>query len=281
MRVVLMEEKVTAREIGAYIELKKRVAEEEYKLEYVKSRAGDHSALISDLEEELREDRSKLKIIDGKLEGRGIAVVVPNQREIEEIGEMLSRLPEKEVQEAMRKKSGSIYLYLSERGRIMRRNLENRNEIGKLNILLANSPEDVKRCVRDALVLGEPGAMGADLETGSGRRIVQLLNRVGVRCSYSEGKLEKSTDNPEECRVVVNNEYFWVPKSKVAEFTENEKLLAEVSVKLQVKNAEMQAITFNEEQQKEFRELQCQYMEHLKTRREVIGKEEAELSLSI
>jgi hypothetical protein len=280
-RVVWMEERLTAREIGAYIELRKKVAEEEYKLEYVKSSAGDHSALIDGLEEELREDRSKLKIIEGKIEGRNLEVVVPHMKKIEEIGEMVARLPQEEVRGAMRSKDGDTYLYLAERGRIIRRNLENKNEIGKLNILLANSGADVRACAVEALRMGEPGERMADFSDERGRKIVRLLNRVGVRCAYSEGRLVKSNDDLDESKVLVNNEYFWIPKSKTAEFTENEKLLAKVSVKLQVKNAEMQAITFNDAQQKEFRELQGEYMEHLKARREVIGAEEGELSLSI
>lgn len=276
-----MEERLTAREIGAYIELRKKVAEEEYKLDYVKSRAGDHSALVSEIEEDLLDCRSKLKIIEGKLEGRRMEVIVPNQKKIEEIGEMAARLPRDEVQDAMRKKEGEIYLYLAERGKIMRRNLENKNEIGKLNILIATAEPDVKKCVGEAMRLGEPGEAPADFGGEKGKKIIRLLNRVGVRCKESGGTLAGSSDDLEESRVVVNNEYFWIPKSRLPDFTENEKELAKVSVQLQVKNAEMQAITFNEAQQEEFKELQARYMDHLKTRRGAIGEEEEELSLSI
>jgi hypothetical protein len=276
-----MDERLTAREIGAYIELRKKVAEEEYKLEYIKSRAGEHSALVTEIEEDLHDSRSKLKIIEGKLEGRRMEVTLPNQKKIEEIGEMVSRLPKEEVQEAMRKKEGDIYLYLAERGKIMRRNLENKNEIGKLNILLAGAEPEVRECAREALVLGEPQDASADFGGEKAKKIIRLLNRVGIRCRESGGRLIGSTDDLEESRVVVNNEYFWIPKSRLPDFTENEKELAKVSVRLQVKNAEMQAITFNEAQQEEFKELQAQYMDHLKARREAIGAEEEELLLSI
>ncbi|MBN2121626.1 hypothetical protein JW721_01020 [Candidatus Micrarchaeota archaeon] len=276
-----MDERLTAREIGAYIELRKKVAEEEYKLEYIKNKAGEHSALVREIEEDLHDSRSKLKIIEGKLEGRRMKVIVPNQKKIDEIGEMVARLPKDEVQDAMRNKEGDIYLYLAERGKIMRRNLENKNEIGKLNILLAGSEKDVKECVGEALRHGEPGDSSADFGGEKGKKIVRLLNRVGIRCKESGGRLVKCTDDLDEGRVVVNNEYFWIPKSKLPDFTENEKELAKVSVQLQIKNAEMQAITFNEAQQEEFKELQAQYMDHLKARREAIGSEEEELHLSI
>ncbi len=210
-----------------------------------------------------------------------MGVIVPNQKKIEEIGEMVARLPKEEVQEAMRNKEGDIYLYLAERGKIMRRNLENKNEIGKLNILLAGAEKGVRECVKEALRLGEASGDAADLNGEKGKKIIRLLNRVGIRCRESGGRLVKCTDDLEESRVVVNNEYFWIPKSKLPDFTENEKELARVSVQLQIKNAEMQAITFNEAQQEEFKELQAQYMDHLKARREAIGAEEEELHLSI
>ncbi|MFP3950303.1 MAG: hypothetical protein ACLFUZ_04410 [Candidatus Micrarchaeia archaeon] len=274
-----MENSITAREIGAYIELKKKVAEQEYKLNYIQNTAGDHSTLIYDLEEELRENRAKIKIIEGKMEAKNLKLVVPNQKLIEEYSELISRLPKEEVQEAIGNKSGDIYSYLSERGKLMKRNIENKNEIGKLNILISNSREETGKSLRNAIYNGEPD--GEELTGENIGRIVKLLNRVGIRCKHSEGKLVKSSEDHNERRVVVNNEYFWVPEEKLDSFTENEKLLASVSVKLQVKNAELQAITFNDEQQREFQELQAKYMELLKNRKEVIGKEEEDLSLSI
>ena len=276
-----MEDRLTAREIGAYIELKKRVAEEEYKLNYIKNTAGDHSALIEDIEDELREQKAKMKIIEGKLESRRIELVVPNQERIEEYSELISRLPKDEVSSAIKTKSGDAYTYLMERGKLIKRNIESKNEIGKLNILMLNASPEVRECVKEALVKGEAWEKEASFDDENGKRMLRLLNRMGIRCRYSEGKLVKDTDDLDESRVVVNNEYFWIPSGKLATFTENEKLMATVSVKLQVKNAEMQAITFNEEQQKEFHELQASYMELLKSRREIIGEEEKDLGVSI
>lgn len=276
-----MEDSITAREIGAYIELKKKVAEQEYKLNYVQNTAGDHSALISGLEEELREDRAKMKVIEGKMEGKNLKLVVPNQKLIEEYSELISRLPKEEVHEAIRTRSGDIYSYLSERGKLMKRNIENKNEIGKLNILVLASGEKSGEAFRNAMYNGEPDGEELSAPEENTGKIVRLLNRVGIRCRHSDGRLVKSSEDHNERRVVVNNEYFWVPEETLDSFTENEKLLASVSVKLQVKNAELQAITFNDEQQREFQELQAKYMELLKNRREVIGVEEKDLSLSI
>lgn len=276
-----MEDRLTAREIGAYIELKKRVAEEEYRLNYIKNTAGDHSTLISDIEQELRESKAKIKLIEGKMESRKVVLALPNQQKIEEYTELISRLPKDEVQAAIKSKTGDAYAYLSERGKLIKRNIETKNEIGKLNILMANASPEARECVREALIKGEPGEREANLGDEHGEKIVRLLNRVGIRCKYSEGKLVKSAEELGESRVVANNEYFWIPSGKLGPFTENEKLLATVSVKLQVKNAEMQAITFNEEQQKEFQELQTQYLDLLKSRKEIIGEEENELGLSI
>ncbi|MCP4646134.1 MAG: hypothetical protein GY852_00150 [bacterium] len=276
-----MEDRLTAREIGAYIELKKKVAEEEYKLNYIMNTAGDHSSLIEELEDELREERAKMKIIEGKMEAKNLKLIVPNQERIEEYSELISRLPRDEVHEAIKSKSGDSYIYLSERGKLIKRNMENKNEIGKLNVLIADASPEVKACITEALRMGEPGEPEANFDGENGAKIIKLLNRVGVKCRVSEGKLVGNTDDLGENRVLVNNEYFWVPSDKLDTFTENEKVLATVSVRLQVKNAEMQAITFNEEQQKEFQDLQGSYMDLLKTRREIIGNEEKDLTISI
>jgi len=276
-----MEDRLTAREIGAYIELKKKVAEEEYKLNYIKNTAGDHETLIEEIEEDLMDNKAKMKIIEGKLEGRRIELVVPNQERIEEYTELLSRLPKEEVNAAIRNKSGDAYIYLVERGKLIKRNIETKNEIGKINVLLANASPEVTACIREALIKGEPGEAPASFGAEQAKALIALLNRVGIRCKESEGNLVKNQDDMGESRVVVNNDYFWIPSDKVDTFTENEKVMAVVSVKLQVKNAEMQAITFNEAQQKEFQELQTRYMDLLKCRKEIIGKEDEDLSMSI
>lgn len=276
-----MEERLTAREIAAYIELRKRIAEDEYRLKYIRSTAGDHSRLIDEIERELRECRPKVKIIEGKMESKGLQLVVPFQERIDAISQAVNKIPSEEVDKAIKGKSGEIYAWLSERGKIIRRNIEARNEIAKLNLLIASAPQEVKLCVSEALRKGEPGERKANLSDEKGAKIVRLLNRSGVRCVYAEEKLVKAADGWNESRVFVNNEYFWVPSEKLGTFTENEKALGEVSVKLQVKNAELQVITFNEAQQNEFKALQTQYMDLLRARKELIGAEEKDLDIAV
>ena len=276
-----MEERLTAREIAAYIELRKRIAEDEYRLKYIRSTAGDHSRLIEEIERELKECRPKLKIIEGKMESKGMQLTVPFQEKIEAISQAVNKIPAEEVDNAIKTKSGEIYAWLSERGKMIRRNIEARNEIAKLNLIMASASAEVKLCIGEALRKGEPGERSANLSDENGGKIIRLLNRSGVRCIYAEEKLVKAGDGWNESRVLVNNEYFWVPSEKLNTFTENEKLLAEVSVKLQVKNAELQVITFNEVQQNEFKALQTQYLDHLRARKELIGAEEKDLDLSI
>ena len=167
-----MEDRLSAREIGAYIELKKRVAEEEYKLNYIRNTAGDHSALIDDIENDLREDRAKMKIIEGKMEAKNLKLVVPNQGRIEEYTELISRLPRDEVHQAIKHKSGDSYIYLSERGKLIKRNMENKNEIGKLNVLAANASPEVRKCVHEALRKGEAGESEANFEGENGEKII-------------------------------------------------------------------------------------------------------------
>ncbi len=276
-----MEERLTAREIAAYIELRKRIAEDEYRLKYIRSTAGDHSRLIEEIERELKECRPKLKIIEGKMESKGIQLIVPFQERIDAISQAVNKIPADEVDKAIKSKNGEIYAWLSERGKLIRRNIEARNEIAKLNLLMASASTDVKLCVAEALRKGEPGERKANLSDDKGAKIVKLLNRSGVHCAFAEQKLLKGANGWNESRVLVNNEYFWVPSEKLNAFTENEKMLGEVSVKLQVKNAELQVITFNEAQQNEFKALQTQYMEFLRTRKELIGAEEKDLDLTI
>ncbi len=276
-----MEERLSAREVAAYIELRKRIAEDEYRLKYIRSVAGDHSRLIDEIERELRECRPKLKIIEGKMESKNLQLTVPFQEKIEAISQAVNKIPAEDVDRAIKSRSGEIYAWLSERGKMVRKNIEARNEIAKLNLLMASASQEVKACIAEALRKGEPGERKADLSGEPGAKIVRLLNRSGVHCVYAEEKLVKGANGWNESRVLVNNEYFWVPSEKLDTFTENEKMLAEVSVRLQVKNAELQVITFNEVQQNEFKALQTQYLDHLKARKELIGAEEKDLDLAI
>lgn len=276
-----MEERLTAREIGSYIELRKKIAEDEYKYNYIKSTAGDHSQLLGEMDREIRENKAKMKIIEGKIEHRGLQLVVPFQNRIEKLAEAVSKAPPEEVSKAMKEKTGELYSCMSERGKIIRKHIEAKNEIGKLNVLAHQSSTELKACIHETLKNGEPAERPAELGDERGSRIVRLLNRVGIRCNFYEGKLVKMGDDWPESRVLVNSDYFWVPSEKLGAFTENEKMLAEVSVRLQVKNAELQVITFNEQQQNDFKNLQTHYMELLRSRKEMIGLEEKELELSI
>jgi hypothetical protein len=106
--------------------------------------------------------------------------------------------------------------------------------------------------------------------------LVKLLWRIGIYAyGTEEGITAQKTDCRQETEVPVllqDNKRVWIVEPKQEVFMEVEEKLKTVSTKIQLKNAERQVKVFNEKEEKEFGEIQNEYLRLLKSRDEILDE---------
>lgn len=265
-------DKLTPRDIGALIEVRKKIAE----LAYRKGRllqSGDGKQL-KEVEEELARLGERRAALEKKAEG--IEIFMPFQKRLEELQGKISAYDDEDVAAAMRAKEGELYQMLKEKGAILKRNMEARNEIGKLAIIVQTIYPALRARIAEAVKEGKAPEIDALELGGKAERIVASLNRMGIGCRLKEGKIVPSDEPWGEAKVLLNNAHIWIPRENFEKFVQNEAEMELVGIKLQVKNAEKQVRAFDEAEMKAFRDLQAKYIGLLNVRKGIAGIYEKE-----
>lgn len=271
--------RLTPRDIGALIEARKKVAELDYrKGRLIRSGAGGRD--LKEVEEELARLGERKAFLEKKAEG--IEIFMPFQKRLEELQAKISAHDGEDVAAAMRAKDGELYQMLKEKGAILKRNLEARNEIGKLVVMAQMLYPMVRAKLVEAVKEGKAPDIGVAELCGKEGKIVSSLNRVGISCRVKEGRICASDEQWNEAKVLLNNVHIWIPRENFEKFMQNEAEMELVGIRLQVKNAEKQVKAFDEAEMKAFKDLQAKYIDLLKARKditEVYEKEFAGLEL--
>ncbi len=272
--------RLTPRDIGALIEVRKKVAELAYKKGRLQ-RSGAGERDLEEAEDELGRLGERKAALEKKIDG--IEIFMPFQKRLEELQAKISTHDDDDVAAAMRAKDGELYQMLKEKGAILKKNMEARNEIGKIIMITQTIYPALRAKIVEAVREGKAPEMEVAELAGKEGKIVAALNRMGIRCGLKEGKIMPSEEPWNEARVLLNNNHIWIPRENFDKFVENEAEMELVGIKLQVKNAEKQVKTFDEGEMKVFRDLQTKYIDLLKVRKdiaEVYEKEFAGLDLS-
>ncbi len=271
-----MAAKVTPRDIGALIEARKKIAELSYKKGYAQ-RVGTDEREVRILDEELKRLEERRASLEKKI--GNVEIFVPFQGKLEVLQKKIDANPQDELDMALRGRSGELYEMLRERGRIIKRNVEARNEIGKLVLLARPLYPGLCSKIADAVKEGKVPDVEAQSLGVRAERIVIALNRMGIACKVSEGKLVPSEEPWGEAKVFLNNGHIWIPRESLEKFNQNEIELEQVGIRLQVKNAERQVKDFSEEEMKEFEGLQNTYIGLLRVRKDLTAGYEKEMEL--
>lgn len=271
-----MAARVTPRDIGALIEVRKKIAELSYKKGFAQ-RVGADEREIRIMEDELKRLEERKASLEKK--AGNVEIFVPFQAKLEELQKRIEANPQDEVDMALRGRSGELYEMLRERGKILKRNVEARNEIGKLVLLARPLYPGLCGKIAEAVKEGRVPDVEAQSLGGKAEKVVSALNRVGIACRVSEGKLVSSEEPWGEAKVFMNNGHIWIPKESLDRFNQNEVELEQVGIRLQVKNAERQVRQFGEAETKEFEDLQNRYIGLLRVRKEISDSYEKEMEL--
>ena len=251
---------VAARDLSRLMELGKRKAELEFK----------KSVLGEDNEQELKAVAGAAAEL--ALKTAGIHILIPFQDKLDALQRELDSFGPSEIREALKIRDGKVYHALKERGLIIKRNFLNRMEIAKLSLVIGRLAQDEKEQVCKAL---REGAISGPLSVRSideGKRAVmaRLLRRCSIPATLKGDAIEGAEAEEAEVRVEVSNRSIWIEASLRPKLEENLKRMVQVNSLIQLRNAERQIKSFNEDEESGFSELQRQYLELLKEQDEIL-----------
>lgn len=202
-----------------------------------------------------------------------ITISLPNQKRLEELDESLSALPPEHIREAVQNKTGDIYAMLSERSRIARAVSENRLEVAKLLLAMLSLGKEQRNALASAVRAGIlDGPLHIDTAGPATRkRIAQFMRRCGIGCRLSGTTIIADSEaGDEEVRMLMGSGAVWVSEEVRAKLEENMKKMRQVVARVQLRNAERQVRHFSDQEEKDFENLQHEYLTLLKEQDELL-----------
>jgi hypothetical protein len=265
---------ITANELVGLIELNKKRAELEFK----------RSVLGQPCQTETLENKKQMDAFCART--KGFVVVLPNQRRLDDLGKVLSGYGPAEMKEALRTRSGPAYDAFMQRGAIVKANTENRFEIAKLNLEIADLKDEDKAKALEVLKLGAIFGPIAFISADDAaiKRIAKFMRRCGIPCVASGKQIVASSEDAGEVRMTIANRMVWVSDEVRKKLEENLKRTQAISMKVQLRNAERQVLSFDDAQEKDFTALQHEYLGLLKEQddllKDYLGEERKEAILN-
>lgn len=256
------------------MELNKRKAE----LEFRKAVFEDENA------DELRVIDAEISRIKKEADSAGIEIVHPKQSKLDEMNATLGGFSPEDIRKSIAGKSGEPYEVLTERGKIVKENYKKRLEIAKLMVVSSMLNSEEKKAVLEAVragVLANDIAISS-LEGNALNNLARFLRRCGIECVI-EGK-QLMPGNGQEGREIMlemSNKSIWVNDTIKEQLDENLDRIKGVNSKIQLKNAVRYVKKFTDEEEKEFEDLQAEYLTLLKKQDELLKEFNDEEKLSV
>jgi hypothetical protein len=250
------------RDLARLMELAKKKAE----LEFGKNVLGRDTDL------ELKQVSKAHAELDGKVKAEDLEIIIPEAEMLDTLQKTVSEFQSDELREALKIRDGKAYHFLTERGRIVKRNFENRMEIAKISLIVSKLKGEEKTAVAQAIRKGSiDTALSISSVDGNVCKVLaRLMRRCGILIEFKDGQIVGSEAENAEVRVEVSNRNIWVSKESKATLEENLKRIRQVNSVLQLKNAERQIKVFDNQEEDQFSGLQRQYLDLLKEQDEIL-----------
>ena len=249
------------------IKLNKKVAELSYKANYMEKLGQDVSEIKEEIED-LKEHRAKML---EELKKYNLEFYLPYEEELKKFNEKLKQYNLEQVNYAIKRKEGAVWDILKARASIIKNNLLHATTIGKLAELMLMLNEDKRNKLISYIRKGEIKE-DIEVEEEIGLKMAKYLHRIGIQAKYENGLITNKAFPFKEVGIKIEDKTIYVPEQSVEEVMENEQKLKDISVKIQVKNAEKQIKKFSEAEIKEFENMQKEYLALLKKREEYLKK---------
>lgn len=194
-----------------------------------------------------------------------ITLTIPNQDKIADYTQKLVEYTNEEIISALSSKTGEVYDLLKQRGKYLKNNYENRENIAKLSILLAKIDKQTTESILTAVRTGTISSPISFKKTDEFHkdRISLFLQRMGVKQQLEDTAKDDESD-VSEVVVEISNRKVWVSKKLSERLSEILKKMQDINPKLQLKNAERQIREFDDEEEKQFSSMQQEYLKLLK-----------------
>jgi hypothetical protein len=187
---------------------------------------------------ELKHVNDKLVELAKTLEMNKIQLAVPNQKQIEELTERISRHNFDQIVSAMKSREGEIYALLEEKGRLVVVNYNERDTIAKL-LVLSSTFSSVERAGIIAALYD--GRISTSLNLTVHMTLVhRFFNRLGIPCVLKDDTLFPGTDDACESPVTIYSRRVWLPKDNASKVLDINKKLQVLSAKIQVQMTQSQ-----------------------------------------
>jgi hypothetical protein len=201
-----------------------------------------------------------------------VEIIVPQAEKLEELQKIIAGFSNDDLREALKIRDGKVYHFLTERGRIVKRNFENRMEIAKISIIASKAHAEEREALVRAI---KKGALDGTLNVKSiddkmRKTLVRLMVRCGIPAQLSGDEIKSGDAETGEVRMEVSNRGIWIDKSLKPKLEENVKRMREINSVIQLKNAERQIKTFNNDEETQFSSLQRQYLDLLKEQDDIL-----------
>lgn len=266
-----------ANEISHFIELNKRAAELVFKKNYLlaKGKKKEDIQIIS-LELENNEINEQKIELEKTIRAKGIVLFYPYENEINKLNLELAKLEQSEIYKAMETKQGEVYELIKNRGKFIKENFENRNEISALIELVNSLPADIRTETIEKTKAGNINGLNVStLDAQTRIKLFKLLNRSGIRCVIDSCKLAFATESKlgivwDEKPIELNRTRVWVAEKNEEKMRKMINELGETSRAIQVMNAENEIKKFSANEQNIFAGLQKKYLDLMHQRDKLI-----------
>lgn len=258
----MTEKKISFYDISKLIELNKEKAELQFKLLYALANTNSVSKETAvELESSIAKVSASHSFILSKLNAAGISFALPNENTINELSVQVNGFNPNDIIAAVKTKSGPTYELMGKRAVLVKKNYESRENIGKMLLLIANIGKKNKELsgkLLEAVKSGGNPLLASDISLLTPKELHHLGNlfhRVGL--SFPDHKTV-------EVPIPMNHRVVWIDQKSSTDLLSNFDKIKSLSTKIQLRNAERQVKVFDDNEEKEFVELQHEYLKLLK-----------------
>ncbi len=257
-----MEGPVTLPEVIRYIEVKNNISSLEFKKRCFSSDDDKLDRELSVLDAELR-------VLESKLAAAEIEVAFPFEEDIDKISGIICSFPPEAIKEALKKRVSILFEVIQARAALIKENQLNRDNIAKLAILISKLDRTTNEKILSVVRLGKVTQKISlrTTEQYSSKHLSTLFSRLKISATISDDSISPSKGDSEpvsQVPVKLKDRFVWVSNTISEKLRLNIQKIQEINPKIQLKNAERQIRVFDDQEEKDFQQMQMDYLSLLK-----------------
>jgi hypothetical protein len=261
-----MEIIISSKEVLDYIVLNRRKNELEFKKNFLICKGaknddphiGALNTTISNIEQSVEPLEQKMSMV-------GLTTLTFDKQSLERLNNKINKYSVEEVVEAATSKHGTLYDIMKKRGEIAKKNFEFKEELAALTVILTMIPMIESREFTK-IIEGKKDNIKVNLGEEMKNRITPIIERLGYSVTSDANEVTVEKDVTELVPKWINNKKVWIEPENIGNFQKNEDRISSIMKKMQLYTAKSQINEMNQNEQKEFENLQHEYVKRIKKR---------------